>query len=154
MTQQVPYSMLAPDVAAAINAAVAAAGPQPGDLKPTAASAAPSGWLLCDGSAVSRTTYAALFAAVGTTFGAGDGSTTFNLPNGAGRGFIGAGTPTTTEVVTSQAASGNAIPVASNNTKWITGMAVTVSGASGFTGLTNGTWYIVRPAPRCSSPPP
>lgn len=41
---------------------------------------APSGWLLADGSAVSRTTYAALFASVGTTFGTGDGSTTFNVP--------------------------------------------------------------------------
>jgi microcystin-dependent protein len=42
---------------------------------------APTGYLLCAGAAVSRTTYAALFAVVGTTFGAGDGSTTFNLPN-------------------------------------------------------------------------
>lgn len=41
----------------------------------------PTGWLLCDGSAVSRTTYANLFAVIGTTFGAGNGSTTFNLPN-------------------------------------------------------------------------
>ena len=40
----------------------------------------PSGWLLCDGAAVSRSTYAALFAAIGTTYGVGDGSTTFNLP--------------------------------------------------------------------------
>jgi microcystin-dependent protein len=42
---------------------------------------APNGFLLCDGAAVSRTTYAALFAIVGTTFGAGDNSTTFNVPN-------------------------------------------------------------------------
>jgi microcystin-dependent protein len=42
---------------------------------------APTGWLLCTGTAVSRTTYAALFAVIGTTFGVGDGSTTFNLPN-------------------------------------------------------------------------
>lgn len=42
---------------------------------------APSGWLVCDGSAISRTTYASLFAAIGSTFGAGDGSTTFNLPD-------------------------------------------------------------------------
>lgn len=45
-----------------------------------ALAAAPSGWLLCNGAAVSRSVYAALFAAIGTTFGAGDGSTTFNLP--------------------------------------------------------------------------
>lgn len=51
---------------------------------------APSGWLECDGSAVSRTTYADLFAYLGTTYGAGDGSSTFNLPDYRGeflRGF-------------------------------------------------------------------
>lgn len=42
---------------------------------------APSGWLLCDGAAVSRNTYARLFSVLGTTYGAGDGSTTFNLPD-------------------------------------------------------------------------
>ena len=47
----------------------------------TAASAAPSGWLIANGDAVSRTTYAALFALIGTTYGSGDGSTTFNLPD-------------------------------------------------------------------------
>ncbi len=41
----------------------------------------PQGWLLCQGQAVSRTTYAALFAQLGTTWGAGDGTTTFNLPD-------------------------------------------------------------------------
>ena len=45
------------------------------------ASSAPSGWLSCDGSAVSRTTYAALFSIIGTTYGTGNGSTTFNLPD-------------------------------------------------------------------------
>ena len=46
-----------------------------------AGSTAPSGWLICNGQAVSRTTYAALFAVIGTTYGAGNGSTTFNVPN-------------------------------------------------------------------------
>jgi microcystin-dependent protein len=46
-----------------------------------AATAVPTGWLACNGDAVSRTTYAALFAAIGTTYGSGDGSTTFNLPD-------------------------------------------------------------------------
>lgn len=52
---------------------------------------APSGWLVCDGSAVSRTnaTYARLFAAIGTTYGVGDGSTTFNVPNLKGRVPVG-----------------------------------------------------------------
>jgi len=53
---------------------------------------APSGYLLCNGAAVSRTTYATLYAVVGTTFGSGNGSTTFNLPNYADRMPIGAGT--------------------------------------------------------------
>ncbi|WP_299949065.1 phage tail protein [uncultured Ruegeria sp.] len=52
-----------------------------GALMPFAMSTAPTGWLECDGSAVSRTTYAALFTAIGTTYGTGDGSTTFNLPD-------------------------------------------------------------------------
>jgi microcystin-dependent protein len=52
-----------------------------GCVQPYAGATAPNGWLLCDGSAVSRTTYAALFGVCGTTYGAGNGSTTFNLPN-------------------------------------------------------------------------
>ena len=46
-----------------------------------AGASAPSGWLLCNGQAVSRTTYATLFSAIGTAYGVGDGSTTFNVPN-------------------------------------------------------------------------
>lgn len=56
-----------------------------GVMLPYAAAAAPTGWLLCYGQAVSRTTYAALFTAISTTFGVGDGSTTFNLPDMRGR---------------------------------------------------------------------
>ena len=55
------------------------------------ASNPPAGYLYCDGRAVSRTTYAALFAAIGTAFGTGDGSTTFNLPDGREATFKGAG---------------------------------------------------------------
>lgn len=50
-----------------------------------AGSVAPAGWLLCGGQAVSRTTYAALFAAIGTQYGSGDGATTFNVPDVRGR---------------------------------------------------------------------
>lgn len=50
-----------------------------------AGSTAPADWLLCGGQAVSRTTFAALFATISTTYGAGDGSTTFNLPDLRGR---------------------------------------------------------------------
>jgi len=52
-----------------------------GTIVMTGRAAAPTGWLLCDGTAVSRTTYVDLFTAVGTAFGVGDGSTTFNLPD-------------------------------------------------------------------------
>lgn len=58
-----------------------AAGFLVGEIKNYAGQSVPDGFLLCDGSAVSRTDYAALFAAIGTTWGAGDGSSTFNLPN-------------------------------------------------------------------------
>lgn len=53
--------------------------------------AAPSGWLLCQGAAVSRTEYKTLFEAIGTAYGAGDGSTTFNVPNLQGRVPVGSG---------------------------------------------------------------
>jgi microcystin-dependent protein len=57
---------------------------------------APNGWLLCDGSAVSRTIYAQLYAAIGSANGSGDGSTTFNIPDLRGRFLRGvAGTATT-----------------------------------------------------------
>ncbi len=64
-------------------------GLPPGAILAYGASAAPAGYLLCDGSAVSRATYATLFAAINTTWGAGDGSTTFNVPNLKGRVFVG-----------------------------------------------------------------
>ncbi len=60
-----------------------------GTLLPYAGSSAPAGWLLCYGQAVSRTTYAALFAIVSTTYGVGDGATTFNLPDLRGRMIVG-----------------------------------------------------------------
>lgn len=52
-----------------------------GVIAPYAGDTAPNGWLLCDGSAVSRTTYSALFGIVATKYGTGDGSTTFNVPD-------------------------------------------------------------------------
>ena len=67
----------------------AAAGTPVAAMMPYAGTSAPDGWLLCDGSAVSRSTYADLFAAVGTTFGVGDGSTTFNVPDLRGRTPLG-----------------------------------------------------------------
>lgn len=66
------------------------------------------------------------------------------LPKTLGRSLAGYGTGSTVETVTSQAATSNAIPVQSNNTKWVTGMFVTLSNVSGFAGLSNGTYYVVR----------
>ena len=56
-------------------------GTATGTILPWSAASLPSGFLECAGAAVSRSTYSALFAIVGTTYGAGDGSSTFNLPN-------------------------------------------------------------------------
>jgi microcystin-dependent protein len=56
-------------------------GTATGTILPWSTITPPSGFLECDGTAVSRSTYAALFAVVGTTYGIGDGSTTFNVPN-------------------------------------------------------------------------
>lgn len=56
-----------------------------GAILPYGGSSAPSGWLSCDGTAINRITYATLFATIGTAFGVGDGSTTFNLPDLRGR---------------------------------------------------------------------
>jgi microcystin-dependent protein len=63
-----------------------------GAVMPFAMNTAPSGWLAANGSAVSRTAFAALFAAIGTTYGAGDGSTTFTLPDLRGYFVRGSGT--------------------------------------------------------------
>ncbi|KQP50845.1 hypothetical protein ASG40_13035 [Methylobacterium sp. Leaf399] len=63
-----------------------------GRISPFGAYAAiPLGWIICDGAALSRTAYASLFAVIGTTYGAGDGTTTFNVPNLNGRAMFGPG---------------------------------------------------------------
>lgn len=71
--------------------AVSAKNPA-GSMLAFGGSSAPTGWLICDGSAVSRTTYSDLFAVCGTTYGAGNGTTTFNLPDLRSRFPIGSGT--------------------------------------------------------------
>lgn len=62
-----------------------ATGLPAGTIVQWAGATAPANWLICDGSAVSRSQYQSLFAIIGTTYGSGDGSTTFNLPNFKGR---------------------------------------------------------------------
>ncbi len=76
-----------------------------GTIGHTASSTTPSGYLLCYGQAVSRTTYAALFTAIGTTYGSGDGSTTFNVPDNRQRAIIGKGNMGGTDAARMTAAS-------------------------------------------------
>jgi microcystin-dependent protein len=74
----------------AISSALGGAGAVPvGVVNPFAGATAPSGWLLCYGQAVSRTAYPVLFTTLSTTYGSGDGSTTFNIPDMRGRAVAG-----------------------------------------------------------------
>lgn len=120
-----------------------------GTILPYAGSVAPStSWLLCNGQAVSRSTYSALYSLIGITYGAGDGITTFNLPDLRGRTIVGVGTGT--KVATFASRSSNVITVTglSNtpNNEFQTGQAVVYSTSAGVIGgLSNGsTYYIVR----------
>tara|TARA_R100001143_G_scaffold50274_1_gene45217 strand:+ start:222 stop:896 length:675 start_codon:yes stop_codon:yes gene_type:complete len=107
-----------------------------GAIKPWSKATAPAGYLLCNGAAVSRSTYAELFAITSTTYGAGDGSTTFNVPQLQGKmpqGFDGntynlagtGGANTVTVAVTNNQGATNA-----------SNQAVTVTGAIANTSLT------------------
>jgi len=72
----------------------------------------PTGWLQCNGAAVSRATYAALFTAIGTVYGSGDGSTTFNLPDARGMFLRGWATATSTAATFSGSISATTLTVA------------------------------------------
>ncbi len=74
-----------------------------GDIKASVRTANHGKWLLCNGQAVSRTTYADLFALIGTNFGAGDGSTTFNVPDYRGKFLRGLGGNSAADLYTTQA---------------------------------------------------
>lgn len=84
-----------------------------GMYAPFSGSVAPTGWLLCDGSAVSRTTYSTLFSLIGTQHGAGDGSTTFNVPDFRGRVPVGVGTHADVNAL----AMSDGLPVATRSIK-------------------------------------
>jgi microcystin-dependent protein len=107
-----------------------------GAIKPWTKATAPAGYLLCDGSAVSRSTYAELFAVIASTYGGGDGSTTFNVPQLQGKlpqGYDGntynlagtGGANTVTVAVTNNQAATNA-----------TNQSVTITGSIDNTSLT------------------
>lgn len=91
-------------------AAIAAVPPPPsGAIFPFAGTSAPTGYLICDGSAVSRTTYSDLFTAIGTTWGTGDGSTTFNLPDLRAAVLRGAGSHGTETMANGSAYDGGSV---------------------------------------------
>ena len=97
-----------------VNASITAnPGVLSGSLLMWPTTSAPTGYLNCDGTAVSRSTYASLFAVVSTTFGSGDGSTTFNLPNYTNRMPYGA-------TIGSTGGSANAIVVSHTHTATVT----------------------------------
>jgi len=134
-------------VATAVNS-FATTGVPTGALTPFAGASAPTGWLLCQGQAVSRSTYASLFTAISTAFGAGDGSTTFNLPDMRARSAIGSGTGQFVLLFASTAVntSTSQITVLSNNSLFTgTPVVLTNSGGTVPTGLTAGiTYYVMR----------
>lgn len=112
-----------------------------GMVAPFAGTSAPSGWLACDGSLVSRTTYATLFAAIGVTWGSGDGSTTFSLPDLRYKFVRGYGA--NTQASGSGSASSNNATFTSHGFT-VTGRKVRM-GSGALTGLSTNTdyWLIV-----------
>lgn len=103
---------------------------------------APTSWFLCDGTAVSRTTYSALFAITGTLYGVGDGSTTFNLPNFSGRVAVGIQSATSIGTATITIASPGVITKASHGLADGDKVYFTTTGALP-TGITASTEYFV-----------
>ena len=101
-----------------------------GIIMPFAGATTPAGWLLCDGSAISRTTYSSLFTALGTTHGAGDGSTTFNLPDLRGRTIAG------------KDDMGGAQQDFNNSVAGVAAGGATVAGPTSFRGWTGFAWRI------------
>lgn len=124
-----------------------------GDTTPTgtismfAGSTAPTGYLLCQGQAVSRTTYSALFAVIGTTYGSGDGSTTFNLPNLQGRFALGKSSShalASTGGAETVTLSTNEIPAHTHGSKSITGKVGQVIVPNSDISHTSDTLYFER----------
>lgn len=116
-----------------------------GVLQMFAGSSAPGGYLICDGSAVSRATYASLFAIVSTSYGTGDGSTTFNLPDARSRMPVGKGTGTLVKTFASTDVNTSTDQIAIASTaNLFTGMAMVLTNpGTAPSGLTVSTTYYV-----------
>lgn len=107
----------------------------PGSIMCFAGANAPQGWLLCNGQAVSRTDYQQLFTSIGTTYGIGNGSTTFNLPNLQDRFPMGKGTNSL-----GQTSGSNSITLSSSQLPSHSHTAtVAANGSHSHTGTTNTT---------------
>lgn len=123
-----------------------------GEIKMYSGTTAPKGWMLCDGTAISRTSYAKLFDVIGTAYGAGDGSTTFNLPNLQGRVPIGVSSDhalATTGGAETHTLTATQIPAHTHGSKTLTGTfnvrsgpsnTYTVNGTSGIASVNRTTW--------------
>ena len=122
-----------------------------GSVLAFAGSSAPAGWMLCDGQPISRTTYSALFAVIGTTYGVGDGASTFNLPDLRGRAIAGkdnmGGTPanrltsTRSVTVSTISQSGSTVTVVTSSAHGLdAGNTVVISGAGN--PVFDGTWTV------------
>ena len=107
-----------------------------GTIKPWPKAAAPDGYVLCDGSAISRTTFVDLFTVIGTTYGAGDSSTTFNVPDLQGK--FPQGKSGTTNLATTGGANTVTVAVTNNQAATnATNQAVTITGSIDNTSLTS-----------------
>jgi microcystin-dependent protein len=106
-----------------------------GTIKPWGKATAPAGYLLCDGAAVSRTTYADLFTVIGTTYGTGDNSTTFNVPDLQGK--FPQGKSGTTNLATTGGANTVTVSVTNNQAATnSTNQTVSITGSIDNTSLT------------------
>ena len=129
-------------------------GTPAGAVMPFAMNSAPAGWLAADGSNVNRTTYASLFSAISTTYGAGDGSTTFALPdlrgyfvrgvgvagqNGANSDGTVSGTFGAKQADEFKAHTHGIFPIANGGTGVAAGVSFGIIGDNGSTGETGGT---------------
>jgi len=126
---------------------VALANLPAGVFQDYAGSTAPNGWLDCNGSTHATSTYPDLFAAVGRIWGGTAAASTFGVPDSRSRSRIGRGAGILEESVVEVSSTANAVPVASNADKWITGMSVALNvSSSGFTGLISSqtSGFIIR----------
>ena len=103
------------------------------------AASAPTGWLLCDDSAVSRSTYARLFAVIGTGYGVGDGSSTFNVPDLRDKVPLGKGTNNGTLGTTTGSAGGSSVLASATKSGVTTAASNTGSGTTGTDNTGTGT---------------